>query len=297
MRLRVLSILLIFAVITSALSLTKLWSYSTEGQIEGITFTELGRLLVAFNKNGHGHLYVFDTWGTLYKNIKLNYEIKTISYNSGILAVLPYYGNKIVLLRNFYKWKEIPISFLYDDEISLANNGILACGTGCEFLDFNGNVLWKVNVPYVRPIYYYNGYWYAFACGSIYIIKDGSIIKKVSVNPCGVWDVAICNNQLALIVANSIYLYKMIKPTLIAYLWQDDFGSSFFEYGKIVCSTRYNNLLIISKNYNKVLIYDIKTNAFWGKTFSVSPIATAWWRDRVAIAFDDGTITVYKVVR
>ena len=271
--------------------MTQLWSYKAEDTIYGLAFNDSGNLGVA---SADHCAYTLDPNGNLLNKVCRNDFMYDVSYSDGRFGLINFDDHTYITDENGNLIKKIHVGDDYDSAITLVLNGFVACAERCAFFDFNGNKLWDVDVGIVEngPSYY-QGYWYVadYNWDKLLIIKDGSIVKEISYGE-GVYDTTICGKYLAVSTCCSLYLYDLSDPKNPKEIWK----AKGFDWVRQVAFSPDCKYIAVADTYNnKLKIYDINGNLVLGKSFNAVVVSVAWWRNRLAVGLEDGTIHVYRV--
>ena len=270
--------------------LSRIWSYETGDMIHGLAFSSNGNLGAASHD---GCAYIFDPNGNLLNRVCGNDWMVGASYSNGRFGFINNDGYAYITDENGNLIKKIHIGYDYNQAITMTPNGFVACGDRCAFFDFNGDKLWDMDVKAVlNGPSYYQGYWYVanFDSNKLLIIKDGSIVKEISYDELA-FDTAICDKYLAVSTYSYLYLYDLSNPKNPREIWNR--GGSNWTY-QVAFSPDCKYIAVADTSNHKLKIYDINGNLILEKKYDAEVWSVAWWRDRIAVGLDDGTMYVYR---
>ncbi|UXD22257.1 hypothetical protein IPA_02980 [Ignicoccus pacificus DSM 13166] len=297
-----------------ALSLAPLWRYETGGSVRGLAFSDDGYLGIA---SGGRCAYVFDTNGNLISKECEGLRINDVSYCCGkfgfINSLIAYYEYIYIYDIETQEWDKISVRYDYyaDQAISMLKDGFLLGYANIVYLDPKGNEKWKMklervsNGPAVYGNYVYvpRWDWPSWEEGALTILElsDGREVKTIKFFK-RIWDAQVCGNYLALGAAHNVYLYDISYPYDPRLLWGvDGIANSCYGGG---CAGAYNiafspdckYLASSDVNDKKIHIFDVATGRqVLEKQFGDYVWSVAWWRDRIAIGTNNGTVIMLKV--
>ena len=195
-----------------SLSLTELWRYEVGDGVEGLAFSDDGKLGIASHDNC---AYILDQNGNLLNMICGNGDMSDASYSNGTFSFVN--GDDYAYLFNGTTfWKKVYVGDGYDSAITVLPDGFIACAGKCVYLDFNRSMGWDVYVGWVengpavyeRYIYVADHYWNKLL---ILSLSNGSIVNEISYWE-HAWDAAVCGNYLAVGTSSYLYLYDVSNP-------------------------------------------------------------------------------------
>ncbi|UXD22618.1 hypothetical protein IPA_06735 [Ignicoccus pacificus DSM 13166] len=288
-----------------------LWTYKTGSIVEGLTFSDDGKLGVV----SYDHcIYILDQKGNLIIKKCGNNAMLGASYCCDKFGFVNEDGNAYIYDLKNGTWKKVYVGSDHAQTITMLQDGFLAGSFNDKlaYFTFDGFKGWDVEVdisgaPTVYGEYVYvPGYstpsYCTYCKGALIIlnISSGERVRIITFSE-NVNSAQVCDHYLALGTAHHVYLYNISNPLSPKLLWSVGGIASSCTWDvcggaiDIAFSPDCKYILSADNNDHKIHIFDIKGNQVLERKFESHVWSVAWWRDRIAIGLYNGKVYVLKI--
>lgn len=241
--------------------------------------------------------YIVDQNGNLL-NKKCGWDdMRDSDYLNGVFGFVNQDDYVYLFWEGKASWKVIDVGYKHNRAIALYDYGFVACNNYCAKYDFDGHLIWEVEVGgEVEEAVVHSGYVYlANKYGEKLQVLDlslGQIVKEIEYDeaPSGV---SVCGNYLA-VTAKELYLYDISDPADPKLLWKTK-GLEIDSYQHSPAFSPDCKYIAVANSKKELRIYDVEGN--WVYRRHLPGIwSVAWWRDRISIGYKDGKVETYQVI-
>ena len=282
--------------IAGQVSLTPLWSYELDYDVEGLALSEEGEVGAVSNYCA----YVFDPYGSLLNKVCANDWVPDISYCCGKFAFISWDNYAYVLDKSGNLLDKFHAGYDYFSSITVYQDGYMVCDGECTLFDLNGEELWKADIgSTTNNPSYYQGYWYVadWLRDELIIIGNGTILKEMRyIDYESPTDTEVCGKYLAVGASWHLYLYDLSDPLNPNELWNVRVDGE-----QVAFSPDCKYIAVADRSNRSLKIFDINGNLVLNKeynhygNYSDEVVAVSWEGDRLAVGLKGGMVYVYEV--